>query len=57
MDKLASDIGEKTMFGRVGGAPTFAVGMAQMFARAVISVERFARFIIGCITAARAAGD
>jgi carbon starvation protein len=34
MDKLAADIGEKTMFGRVGGAPTFAVGMAQMFSRA-----------------------
>jgi carbon starvation protein len=33
MDKLAADIGEKTMFGRVGGAPTFAVGMAHMFAR------------------------
>jgi len=34
MNKLASDIGEKTMFGRAGGAPTFAVGMAHMFARA-----------------------
>lgn len=34
MDKLSADIGEKTMFGRAGGAPTFAVGMAQMFARA-----------------------
>ena len=34
MNTLASDIGEKTMFGRAGGAPTFAVGMAHMFARA-----------------------
>lgn len=34
MDKLAADIGEKTMFGRAGGAPTFAVGMAHMFSRA-----------------------
>lgn len=34
MNKLAADIGEKTMFGRAGGAPTFAVGMAHMFARA-----------------------
>lgn len=33
MNKLATDIGEKTMFGRAGGAPTFAVGMAHMFAR------------------------
>lgn len=34
MDKLAADIGEKTMFGRAGGAPTFAVGMAHMFSQA-----------------------
>ena len=33
MDQLASDLGEKTMFGRAGGAPTFAVGMAHMFSR------------------------
>lgn len=32
MDALAASVGEKTMFGRSGGAPTFAVGMAQMFA-------------------------
>jgi carbon starvation protein len=34
MDQLAADIGEKTMFGRTGGAPTFALGMARMFAKA-----------------------
>ncbi len=32
MTKLASDLGEDTMFNRAGGAPTFAVGMAHMFA-------------------------
>lgn len=32
MAQLASDVGEKTMIGRTGGAPTFAVGMAHMFA-------------------------
>src|SRR3954447_9851877 len=33
MTGLAHDLGETTMFGRAGGAPTFAVGMAHMFAR------------------------
>src|SRR5438552_3898417 len=33
MSILARDLGEKTMFNRAGGAPTFAVGMAHMFAR------------------------
>jgi carbon starvation protein len=32
MADLASSVGEKTMVGRTGGAPTFAVGMAHMFA-------------------------
>ena len=33
MSDLAHSLGETTMFNRAGGAPTFAVGMAQMFAR------------------------
>jgi len=32
MSDLASSVGEITMVGRTGGAPTFAVGMARMFA-------------------------
>jgi len=31
MAALAADVGEQTMIGRTGGAPTFAVGMARMF--------------------------
>src|SRR3989475_4321885 len=33
MQTLATDLGESTMFNPAGGAPTFAVGMANMFAR------------------------
>ena len=32
MSDLAASVGEKNMIGRAGGAPTFAVGMAHMFA-------------------------
>jgi carbon starvation protein len=31
MSDLAASVGEKTMIGRTGGAPTFAIGMAKMF--------------------------
>ncbi len=31
MDQMAKDMGEPTLIGKIGGAPTFAVGMAAMF--------------------------
>ncbi|HEV3394381.1 MAG TPA: carbon starvation CstA family protein [Chthoniobacterales bacterium] len=33
MSILAKNLGEQTMYNRAGGAPTFAVGMAHMFAK------------------------
>jgi len=35
MSQLAKDLGEPHMIGKVGGAPTFAVGMAHMFAKVI----------------------
>src|SRR5690242_7787439 len=37
MSTIAKELGEQTMYNRAGGAPTFAVGMAHMFARVTAS--------------------
>jgi carbon starvation protein len=37
MAQLAHDIGESTLFGRTGGAPSLALGMAHIFGRALQS--------------------
>jgi len=35
MQQLAADLGEPHIIGKTGGAPTFAVGMAHMFAKVI----------------------
>jgi carbon starvation protein len=42
MTELAGAVGEKNMVGRTGGAPTFAVGMAVMFAGVIGSKSALA---------------
>src|SRR5438067_1814225 len=44
MQTLANELGESTMFNRAGGAPTFAVGMAHMFARISAKPAALARW-------------
>jgi carbon starvation protein len=37
MNQMASDVGEKTLFARTGGAPSLALGMAHIFATGLAS--------------------
>lgn len=42
MQTMAKDLGENIMIGKTGGAPTFAVGMAHMFAKVIPSKNALA---------------
>jgi carbon starvation protein len=47
MAALAKDVGETTLFGRTGGAPSLALGMAHIFAQALAATADHGRAILG----------
>jgi carbon starvation protein len=46
MNQIANQIGEKTLFGRTGGAATLAVGMAQIFSNAFTKAHHTGSMVI-----------